>query len=362
MSKKINRALLYFAPLYLIGFFTSERMAMIYLYITLFFLFILSIKNNKKNIYKIIIFLIFPFILFFAKINEFHLTVENSYNQLFNEGKINYFSKQHKTFAITSIELFKKRQHKRHQWTPKLPRHHDQPENSWHANLEDEDADIVFEEFRSAVEASIPETRKWYEPPQSSNDNNNNDQDQEQEKQEEGVHDEVSPMSAVGFVDDETSPTRPKATILLQNDDDDENQQQQFQKIFLSPTRRGLSNFDLTCMEKEEDDFYVSSEEEDENENVDDDDDVLKLSSSSLTKTNTNTNNNHKTTTTSSKPVPKKESGTRRTREYHDNDIKNDVENQNQKVKSSSSKAKTTSSVNNNNKKATSTGGKKKSS
>ena len=49
-----------------------------------------------------------PFILFFAKINEFHLTVENSYNQLFNEGKINYFSKQHETFTITSIELFKK--------------------------------------------------------------------------------------------------------------------------------------------------------------------------------------------------------------------------------------------------------------
>ena len=129
-----------------------------------------------------------------------------------------------------SIELFKKRQHKRHQWTPKLPRHHDQPENSWHANLEDEDADIVFEEFRSAVEASIPETRKWYEPPQSSNDNNNNDQDQEQEKQEEGVHDEVSPMSAVGFAEDETSPTRPKATILLQNDDEDGNQQQQQQQ------------------------------------------------------------------------------------------------------------------------------------
>ena len=108
MSKKINRALLYFAPLYLIGFLTSERMAMIYLCITLFFLFILSIKNNKKNIYKIIIFLMLPFILFFAKINEFHLTVENSYNQLFNEGKINYFSKQHETFTITSIELFKK--------------------------------------------------------------------------------------------------------------------------------------------------------------------------------------------------------------------------------------------------------------
>ena len=46
--------------------------------------------------------------LFFTKINDFQLMIENSYNQLFDEGKINYFSKQHKTYAITSIELFKK--------------------------------------------------------------------------------------------------------------------------------------------------------------------------------------------------------------------------------------------------------------
>ena len=90
------------------GFFTGERMAMLYLSLTLFFLFIFSIKNNKKNIYKFLIFLMIPFILFFSGINEFQLTVKNSYNQLFNEGKINYFSKQHKTYAITSIELFKK--------------------------------------------------------------------------------------------------------------------------------------------------------------------------------------------------------------------------------------------------------------
>ena len=50
MRKKINSALLYFAPLFLIGFFTGERMAMIYLSITLFFLLILSIKDNKKKI------------------------------------------------------------------------------------------------------------------------------------------------------------------------------------------------------------------------------------------------------------------------------------------------------------------------
>ena len=108
MGKKISNALLYFSPLFLTIFFTGERMAMLYLSLTLLFLFILSIKNNKKNIYKLVIFLMIPFILFFSGINEFQLTVKNSYKQLFGEGKINYFSKQHKTYAITSIELFKK--------------------------------------------------------------------------------------------------------------------------------------------------------------------------------------------------------------------------------------------------------------
>ena len=107
MRKKINSALLYFAPLFLIGFFTGERMAMIYLSITLFFLLIFSIKNNKKNIYKLIIFLMIPFILFFANINQFQLLVKNSYDQFYSSGSINYPSEQHRVFAITSIKLFK---------------------------------------------------------------------------------------------------------------------------------------------------------------------------------------------------------------------------------------------------------------
>ena len=108
MKKKIDNALFFFSPIFLIGFFTSERMAMLYLSLTLFFLLFLSIKNNKKNIYKLIIFLMIPFALFFTKINDFHIKVENSYTQLFAENKINYYSKQHEAFAITSIELFKK--------------------------------------------------------------------------------------------------------------------------------------------------------------------------------------------------------------------------------------------------------------
>ncbi len=108
LGKKINNTLIFFAPLFIISFFAGQRMGMIYIAITLFFLLILSIKQNIKNVYKILIFLTIPFILFFAKINEFQLTVKNSYDQLFNENKINYFSKHHSAYAATSIELFKK--------------------------------------------------------------------------------------------------------------------------------------------------------------------------------------------------------------------------------------------------------------
>lgn len=122
------------------------------------------------------------------------------------------------------LELHKKRQARRHQWTPRLPRHHDAPENSWHVNLQDEDADIVFEEFRLAVEASFPETRKWYEPPTAEH--------QQQQQNDGGVQDGVSPMSAVGFVGDDeqhadqfddSSPTRPGAMIDGENDKDNNN-------------------------------------------------------------------------------------------------------------------------------------------
>ena len=108
LGKKINNTLIFFAPLFIISFFAGQRMGMIYIAITLFFLLILSIKQNIKNVYKILIFLTIPFILFFAKINEFQLTVKNSYDQLFNENKISYFSKHHSAYAATSIELFKK--------------------------------------------------------------------------------------------------------------------------------------------------------------------------------------------------------------------------------------------------------------
>ncbi len=108
LGKKINNTLIFFAPLFIISFFAGQRMGMIYIAITLFFLLILSIKQNIKNVYKILIFFTIPFILFFAKINEFQLTVKNSYDQLFNENKINYFSKHHSAYAATSIELFKK--------------------------------------------------------------------------------------------------------------------------------------------------------------------------------------------------------------------------------------------------------------
>ena len=107
MKKKINNSILYFSPLFLMGFFTAERVAMFYFLITLFCLFVLAIKDNKKNIYKLSLILTIPFLLFFFEINEFNLKVKDSYNQIVDEKKISYFSNQHEAFALTSIKLFK---------------------------------------------------------------------------------------------------------------------------------------------------------------------------------------------------------------------------------------------------------------
>ena len=107
MKKKINNSILYFSLLFLMGFFTGERVAMFYFLITLFCLFVLAIKDNKKNIYKLSLILTIPFLLFFFEINEFNLKVKDSYNQIVDEKKINYFSNQHEAFALTSIKLFK---------------------------------------------------------------------------------------------------------------------------------------------------------------------------------------------------------------------------------------------------------------
>ena len=107
MKKKINNSILYFSPLFLMSFFTGERVAMLYFLITLFCLFVLAIKDNKKNIYKLSLILTIPFLLFFFEINEFNLKVKDSYNQIVDEKKISYFSNQHEAFALTSIKLFK---------------------------------------------------------------------------------------------------------------------------------------------------------------------------------------------------------------------------------------------------------------
>ena len=78
MKKKINNSILYFSPLFLMSFFTGERVAMLYFLITLFCLFVLAIKDNKKNIYKLSLILTIPFLLFFFEINEFNLKVKDN--------------------------------------------------------------------------------------------------------------------------------------------------------------------------------------------------------------------------------------------------------------------------------------------
>ena len=107
MKKKISNSILYCSPLFLMVLFTGERVAMFYFLITLFCLFVLAIKGNRKNIYKLLLILTIPFLLFFFEINEFNLKVKDSYNQIVDEKKINYFSNQHEAFALTSIKLFK---------------------------------------------------------------------------------------------------------------------------------------------------------------------------------------------------------------------------------------------------------------
>ena len=107
-NKKIINILIFFIPLFILVFLTSERMSLIYCTFTFFFIFFYSTKINKKNIivFPLLIILV-TLILYFSDFNRFKQTVNNSYKQLFPHGKLIYFSLQHEFFALTSFELFK---------------------------------------------------------------------------------------------------------------------------------------------------------------------------------------------------------------------------------------------------------------
>ena len=109
-NKKIINILFFFVPLFILVFLTSERMSLIYCILTFFFIYLYASRINRKNI------IIFPLllilvtsILYFSDLNRFKQTIDNSYKQLFPKDKLVFFSEQHQVFALTSIELFKKK-------------------------------------------------------------------------------------------------------------------------------------------------------------------------------------------------------------------------------------------------------------
>ncbi len=110
-EKKANYLLFFCFLIFGLIFLTSERIAILYFLITIFFLIVYFLKN-KINMSKIYIFLylllMIPSFIFSFGINQFNQTVENTYKQILPKGKFVFFSKQHQNFALTSIELFKK--------------------------------------------------------------------------------------------------------------------------------------------------------------------------------------------------------------------------------------------------------------
>ena len=110
INEKINNFIIISIIVFPLIYFTSERLAMLYFFITLLFFVVWASKINKDVIVIVsLVTFIIPFILLAFDINEFNNKIKDSYNQLFPKNKIVYYSEQHSAFAFTSIELFKKK-------------------------------------------------------------------------------------------------------------------------------------------------------------------------------------------------------------------------------------------------------------
>jgi len=108
INKKVINVLILFIPLFFLVFLTSERMALVYCVFTFLFFIFYAAKINRKVIIIISLLLILiPLLSYALNFNKFKETVTSSYNQIFPNGKMVFFSKQHQVFALTSIELFK---------------------------------------------------------------------------------------------------------------------------------------------------------------------------------------------------------------------------------------------------------------
>jgi len=110
VNKKVINILIFFIPILFLVFFTAERMAIVYCIFTILFFIFYAVKINRKAIIIFSLLIIsIPLMVYVFNFNKFKETINDSYNQIFPGGKLVYFSKQHQTFAITSIELFKKK-------------------------------------------------------------------------------------------------------------------------------------------------------------------------------------------------------------------------------------------------------------
>ena len=91
--------------------FTAERIAVLYCLITLFFVSIYFLKKGGDKL-KFLMFL-FSWIIIPAFlvvwVNMFQLVIKDTYKQLTPKGDIIFFSYVHEDYALTSIELFKKK-------------------------------------------------------------------------------------------------------------------------------------------------------------------------------------------------------------------------------------------------------------
>ena len=108
ISKKVINILILFIPLFFLVFLTSERMALIYCVFTFLFFIFYAAKINRKVIiiFSLLIALI-PLLSYIFNFNNFKHNITHTYNQIFPNGKMVFFSEQHQIFALTSIELFK---------------------------------------------------------------------------------------------------------------------------------------------------------------------------------------------------------------------------------------------------------------
>ena len=110
IEKKINNIIIFFIPIFLLVFLTRERMALIYCASTfLFFIFYVAKINRKIIIIFSPIVILTPILLYLTDFNNFKENIRDSYNQVVPSGELVYFSEQHQIFALTSIELFKKK-------------------------------------------------------------------------------------------------------------------------------------------------------------------------------------------------------------------------------------------------------------